>query len=135
PISAAFLREGGPPVDMSVTYIWIVASTFGCIGVQQVITGTFRGAGDTTAAMLQTLISQWVMRFPLAYVLSQHTPLAERGIWWSINISNVLAAIMTLVWLAGGSWKRVELIEARRPEDVLQEQVAEEAAREDGITS
>src|SRR4029079_18967904 len=110
-------------------YIGLVASPFGCIGVQQVITGTFGGAGDTTAAMLQTLISQWVMRFPLAYVLSQHTSLAERGIWWSINISNVLAAVMTLIWLAGASWKRVELIEARRPEDaLLQEQVAEEAA-------
>ncbi len=135
PVSLAFLPDGGEPVAISVIYIRIVGATFGCIGVQQVITGTFRGAGDTTAAMLQTLVSQWVLRFPLAYVLSQHTPLAENGIWWSINISNVLAAIMTLIWLAGGKWKRVELIEARRPEDVLQEQVAEEAALEEGIST
>ncbi|MEX2317888.1 MAG: MATE family efflux transporter [Pirellulales bacterium] len=135
PVSLVFLPDGGRPVDMSVTYIWIVASTFGCIGVQQVITGTFRGAGDTTAAMLQTLVSQWVLRFPLAYVLSQHTPLAQDGVWWSINISNVLAAIVTLVWLAGGKWKTKKLIEEMRREERLQEQVAEEAALEEGIST
>jgi putative MATE family efflux protein len=135
PVSLLFLPEGGTPVDISVTYIRIVASTFGCIGIQQVVTGTFRGAGDTTAAMLQTLVSQWVLRFPLAYVLSRHTPLAENGIWWSINISNVLAAVVTLIWLAGGKWKSKKLIEEMRPEERLQEQVVEEAQFEEGITS
>jgi putative MATE family efflux protein len=135
PVSLVFLPDGGEPVDISVTYIRIVAATFGCIGIQQVITGTFRGAGDTTAAMLQTLVSQWVLRFPLAYVLSHHTPLAEKGIWWSINISNVLAAIVTLLWLAGGKWKTKKLIEEMRPEERLQEQVTEEAQLEEGIGS
>jgi putative MATE family efflux protein len=135
PVALLFLPEGGEPAGMAVTYLRIVGSTFGCIGVQQVITGTFRGAGDTAAAAMQALVSQWILRFPLAYVLSQHTPLAETGIWWSIAISNVLAAIITLVWLAGGKWKTKQLIEARRPEEKLQEQVADDARMEEGITS
>lgn len=31
--------------------------------------------------MLLTLISLWVVRVPLAWFLSQHTPLGARGIW------------------------------------------------------
>jgi putative MATE family efflux protein len=135
PVATLFLPDEKEAVAVAVTYIRIVGSTFGCIGVQQVITGTFRGAGDTAAAAMQALVSQWILRFPLAYVLSQHTPLAESGIWWSIAISNVLAAIITLVWLAGGKWKTKQLIEARRPEEELQEQVAEDARMEEGITS
>jgi putative MATE family efflux protein len=135
PVSLIFLPEAGPPADIAVTYIRIVGSTFGCIGVQQVITGTFRGAGDTASAAIQALVSQWVLRFPLAYVLSRHTPLAENGVWWSIAVSNVLSAAITLIWAAGGSWKTKQLIESRQPEELLQEQVAEETAREEGIAS
>jgi len=135
PVATLFLPDGGEPVAIAATYLRIVGSTFGCIGLQQVITGTFRGAGDTTAAMLQAILSQWVFRFPLAYVLAFHTSLAAAGIWWAIAISNVLSAVVTLVWLSGGKWKTKQLIEARKPDERLQEQVAEDARMEEGIAS
>lgn len=89
-------------------FIRIIALTFGLVGVQQVVSGALRGGGSTLTAMLLAMLSLWVFRFPVAYVLSKHTPLVENGIWWSFAISNVLAATVSCLVLFRGTWlKRV----------------------------
>lgn len=42
--------------------------------------------------MLLTVVSIWVLQFPVAWYLSSHTALGFRGLWWSFVVSNVLAA-------------------------------------------
>jgi Na+-driven multidrug efflux pump len=64
-----------------------------------------------------------VLQFPLAYVLSVHTTLGERGIWIAFPISNVIMALITLGVYAKGDWKKKRLAE---PEAVLAEKVVEE---------
>ena len=103
--------------------------TFGGIGLQHVITGTLRGAGNTMAAMVLTLISAWVIQFPLAYILSRHTSLGARGIWWAHPISIVISATICVLWFLRGDWKRTKLLEDER----LEEQVSEEARIDEGI--
>ncbi len=77
---AQFLMpEGGPAIDVTATFISILSISFGFIGLQQVLTGTLRGAGDTVAPMLLAIVSLWILRFPLAYVLSKHTSLRRDG--------------------------------------------------------
>ena len=39
--------------------------------------------------MAIALVSQWMVQFPLAYVLSTQSGLAVQGIWWSFPVSNV----------------------------------------------
>ena len=80
----------------------MTAFTFGFIGLQQVLTGSLRGSGDTVAPMVLAIISLWVLQFPLAYVLSKHTGLGRHGIWWSFAVSNVLAASVTFAWFLRG---------------------------------
>ena len=43
-----------------------------------------------------------VMRFPLAYVLANHTSLGVDGIWWAMSVSNPLGALLTITWFLGG---------------------------------
>jgi Na+-driven multidrug efflux pump len=88
-----------------------------------------RGAGDTMAAMMLSLISTWVILFPLAYILSRHTSLGARGIWWSYPISNVISATISVGWFLGGDWKDTRLL----GQSQLDEQVREETQIDEGI--
>jgi Na+-driven multidrug efflux pump len=79
--------------------------------------------------MVLTLVSQWVLQFPLAYVLSMHTGLGANGIWLAFPISYVVIALITLAVYAKGDWKKKRLME---PEERLTEQVSNEILLEEG---
>jgi putative MATE family efflux protein len=130
PISAIFVPKSGAAIEESATFIRITAFSFGLIGLQHVITGALRGAGDTMAAMMLSLIATWVILFPLAYVLSRHTSLGARGIWWSYPIANLISAILCVIWFLGGDWKDTRLLDQMR----LKERVREEAQIDEGIS-
>jgi putative MATE family efflux protein len=126
PTSAFLMPEGGEAIAESATLIRILSFSFGFIGLQQVLTGTLRGAGDTVAPMMLAIISLWVLRFPLAYVLSKHTPLGADGIWWAVAISIVFSALLTGIWFARGDWKSRRLLEEVEIEKQAERQMAME---------
>jgi putative MATE family efflux protein len=130
-IARFFIPHGGPVIDQSAVFIRAVALSFGFIGLQQVLTGSLRGAGDTVAPMVLAMISLWVLRFPLAYVLSAHTTLHVRGIWYSFPATTVLSAAMAGYWFRWGGWRDKRLLD----EIEAQEQVREEAVIEEGVSS
>jgi len=81
------------------------------------------------ATMVLALVSQWVLQFPLAYILSTHTRLGANGLWWAFPISNATMAIVTLLWFLKGDWKKTRLTAEQR----LSEAVAEEIFLEEGV--
>jgi putative MATE family efflux protein len=109
-------------------FLRIVALTFGFMGMQLALTGVFRAAGNMVATMILALVSQWVLQFPIAYVLSKHTTLGATGIWWAFPISNVAIALITLVWFMRGDWQKASLTE----DDKISEQVMEEVLLKEG---
>ncbi len=128
PFSAFFVPNAGEAIEGSAVFIRIIAFSFWLIGLQQVLTGTFRGAGDTVAPMLQAIVTLWVLQFPLAYVLSKNTRLGLEGIWWSFNLTNIIATVITLIWYWRGRWRRKRLLE----EIELEKQVRDETLIEEG---
>jgi Na+-driven multidrug efflux pump len=130
-IARFFIPQGGPVIDQSAVFIRAISLSFGFIGLQQVLTGSLRGAGDTVAPMLLAMISLWMLRFPLAYVLSAHTPLQVRGIWYAFPITTVLSAMMAAYWFTWGGWRHKRLLD----EVEFQEQVREEAAIDEGVSA
>jgi putative MATE family efflux protein len=131
PLSTFFVPNSAPAIVESAHFIRIIAFALGCIGLQHTLTGALRGAGNTMAAMVLTIVSAWVIQFPAAYVLSRHTSLGINGIWWSHPVSMVLSVFVTLVWFLGGDWKRTKLIEDLE----LEQRVLEEARIEEGIAT
>ncbi len=131
PLATFFVPNSPPVIAESSHFLRIMALALGCIGLQNTITGTLRGAGNTLAAMVLTLISAWIVQFPLAYILSRHTSLGIEGIWWAYPISMVASATVCLVWFLGGDWKRTKLLEDLE----LEQKVLEEARIEEGIGS
>lgn len=105
PITALFVPGEPEVIRQGALFIKIMAPSFGLLAMQQVINGIFNGAGKTAISMIISIISLWMMRFPIAFVLSHNTSLGVEGIFWSFPISNLLAAIMAFIWFRTGRWK------------------------------
>ncbi len=99
PNDTAVIREGA-------LFIKIMAPSFGLLGVQQVLNGVFNGVGLTRISMLTSVFSLWIIRFPVAFMLSEKTSLGYEGIWWSFPISNLLAAAVAFAYYKNGAWKK-----------------------------
>ncbi|MBI2992617.1 MAG: MATE family efflux transporter [Gammaproteobacteria bacterium] len=131
PMVRVFVPGDEALVAAGAEFVYIVSLSFGIIGAQQALLGAFRGAGSTTSAMVISLVTQFVLQFPMSYIMCYHTSLGVTGVWWGFPVANFVATIMTIVWFRRGTWKDVELIgwkrAHRRPGDrVLAEEVAGE---------
>ena len=104
-LTAFFVPDDPKVIVDSALFIKIMAPSFGLMGIQQVMNGVFNGAGFTKASMLISILSLWIIRFPLAYVLSSNTSLGYEGIWWAFPISNLIAAIFAFIYFKMGYWK------------------------------
>ena len=129
PLVKMFMPGETEALVHSVLFLRIMSFILGFIGIQQVLSGALRGAGSTLAAMILTLVSLWALLLPLAYLLSQHTGLKELGIWIAFPITDVIAAIITILWFARGSWKKKKITE----EIQIIKRIEEEAIIEEGI--
>ena len=130
PQIVAFFVPGEPEVIAEGAYmVRLNAFFFGTLSAQQALAGAFRGAGDTMGAMMLTLVSVWFVRIPVAWFLSNHTALADRGLWWTFPITNVFGVLYAAVWFWKSRWwdKKVTETERRR------EETREELASERGV--
>jgi putative MATE family efflux protein len=109
-IVALFVPEDADVIREGSVFIRTVAWSFGFIGLQFALMGVLRASGNTFAAMLITLVSQWVLQFPLAYILSEHTSLHADGLWWAFPVSNVATCLIAGIWFARGDWKKGRLV-------------------------
>lgn len=130
-LSLAFMPEGGDAIDQAAEFIRILAPTFGLIGWQMILMGTMRGAGDTKSSMVLTVVSQWLIQFPLAVVLAVTLGWGSIGIWWSFALANVLSTVVVVAWYARGTWKKTNLL----GDEALRERVREETIADEGVVS
>lgn len=130
PLATLFLPDAPLVAAEAATFVRILSVSFGFVGAQQVLAGAFRGAGDTMAAMMLAIFALWVLRFPIAFMLSYRTTLGQTGLWWAFPISEAIAALIALVWFRTGRWKRQQPLEAHRE---IEQQVVQEAIVEEGL--
>jgi putative MATE family efflux protein len=131
PFFVAFFVPDDPEVIAEgARFIRIMSLAWGGIGVQLCIVSVFRASGNMLIAMVIALVSQWMIQFPLAYVLSKHTVLQESGIYWSFPVTNVAVAAISVCWFAQGGWRKTRLTEQdRQTIKVTEETIAEEGIR------
>jgi Na+-driven multidrug efflux pump len=117
PGDADVIREGA-------VFIRTISWSFGFVGLQFALMGVLRASGNTFAAMIISLVSQWVINFPLAFILSEHTSLHAHGLWWSFPIGNITTAIIAGIWFSRGDWKKGRLV-ARTELEAEEQDVAD----------
>jgi len=111
PHIAAFFVPGDQGVIAAAAHFMrVMAPAWGFMGIQLALTGVLRASGNMVTTMMITLASQWVIQFPLAYILSTHTALGSSGIWWAFPVNNVLTALIVVGVYSRGAWKHTRLI-------------------------
>ncbi|MBM7622620.1 MATE family efflux transporter [Sporohalobacter salinus] len=93
-------------VKIGSSFMQINGLFFGFMGVLIVINGGFRGAGNTLSAMFFSIFSLWIIRIPLANILSKVFGWGATGIWWSFVVSNVAGSLTAILWFKRGHWKK-----------------------------
>jgi len=128
-IVAFFVPEDAAVIEAGAEFLRIGAPAWGFLGLQFALTGVLRASGNMVMTMMLTLVSQWVLLFPLAYVLSKHTALGMQGIWWAFPAANVIIALVTIGVFAKGDWKKKRLLDE---EEVLTTKVSDEILSGEG---
>ena len=130
PALIAFFVPGDPAVITGGTaFLRTMCLSWGFLGMQLCLTGVLRASGNMVLVLVLTLISQWVLQFPLAWILSHKTLLGAQGLWIAFPASNVIITLITLGIYARGDWKKKRLTEE---DTVLTRQVSQEAIIDEG---
>ncbi|WP_099600731.1 MATE family efflux transporter [Reichenbachiella sp. 5M10] len=106
PLTAFFIPNDPEVIRDGAVFIKIMAPSFGCLAVQQVLNGVYNGVGLTKVSMLISVFTLWIVRFPVAFILSHKTDLSYEGIWWAFPVSNLLAAVVAWIYYKTGEWKK-----------------------------
>lgn len=93
------------------TYLRIVGLNYIPLSLMFIITGVMRGAGDTVPSMLISFFTLWLVRLPIAWLLSDKFGLGASGIWWSIVISTSLGMLLNYIYYRTGNWQRRVIVE------------------------
>ncbi|MEI9990963.1 MAG: MATE family efflux transporter [Rhizomicrobium sp.] len=125
-IAAFFVPGDKAVIHEAAVFIRTVSWSFGFVGVQFALMGVLRASGNMFAAMVISLVSQWMLTFPLAYVLSHRAHLGAHGIWWAFPVANVITAIVSFLWFSRGDWKKRRVIDGMTEEEAEEEDVNEQ---------
>ena len=100
----ALFSDSREVIEYGRQYLIIISAFYPVFATMFTMHGTLRGAGDTLIPMFITLISLWVIRIPLAAILSG--PLGPTGIWWAIPGGWTIGLIGTVSYYLTGRWKQ-----------------------------
>ncbi len=112
-VTIAFTAEGivgifasSPEVrQLGGDFLRIEIASFLVFGLVMVLSQCLNGVGDTMVPMLITLLSMWLLQVPLAYFLSQHTPLGVYGVRIAIVSAILLRAVIYGTYFRTGRWQ------------------------------
>lgn len=107
PIVSVFLGDvpdRAVTIDYAAEYLRIASVSFVFIAVMQVTLGAFRGAGNTKTAMLFSILSLWVLRVPLVFLLAFPLGWGATGIWVGLTAGSVIGGIVAFAWFTRGTW-------------------------------
>ncbi len=100
-------------IEMGQDYLKIIGSFYILFSVMFVINGLLRGAGDTFVPMFISLFSLWLVRIPVAYLLSSNPAFGVDGIWWSIPVGWLSGVILFYWYYRLGRWKTKAVVNVK----------------------
>ncbi|MCP4290282.1 MAG: MATE family efflux transporter [bacterium] len=71
-----------------------------------VIFGAFSGSGHTLPVMVVNMGRLWAVRIPASWLLAVVMDKGPVGLWWAMNISNIVAGTVAFIWFMKGEWKK-----------------------------
>jgi putative MATE family efflux protein len=108
------LGDDARVMDIGISYLRIVGPCYLLFAVMFIANGVINGAGHTMITMILSLLSQWLLRVPGAWLLSK-TRLGLNGIWIAVALSFAVTMAVSLLYYFSGRWKKSAVIEAPAP--------------------
>jgi putative MATE family efflux protein len=92
---------------LASTVLAISAVELPGLGMQMIVAGGFRGAGDTRTPLYVTLVGVLVFRLALVYLLAIHLGWGLAGVWWGAALDWTGRATLLWLFFRRGTWKQV----------------------------
>jgi Na+-driven multidrug efflux pump len=89
-------------------YLTIVSTFYIAFTLMFIYQGVMRGAGDTLVPMFFSLFSLWLIRIPLAYLLSGK--IGVTGIWWAMPAGWGIGLLLSFFYYKTGRWKKKAVV-------------------------
>ena len=99
----SFFNPDSAVIEVGASYLLIVAPFYLVISTMFITNSVMRGAGDAIFPMISSLVALWLIRIPVAYVLSGK--MGANGIWWAVPVGWTSGMIITMVYYKTGRWK------------------------------
>ncbi|MFN8239553.1 MAG: MATE family efflux transporter [Bacteroidales bacterium] len=84
----------------------IVSIGYMAYGLGMVIVNSLNGAGDTATPLKINIFAFWMLEIPLAWFLSLHAGLQEKGVFISIVVAETVMTVIAMIVFSRGKWKQ-----------------------------
>ena len=71
-----------------------------------VLFGAFSGSGHTVPLMVVNMGRLWAVRIPATFLMAKVWDMGPSGLWWAMNLSNLVAGTVAFLWFLRGGWKK-----------------------------
>jgi MATE family multidrug resistance protein len=93
-IIASILSNNGIVIDETVKYLSICLISEPVMAWGVILGGGLNGAGDTKSVMIRVALSVWLVRIPLCYIFGVVLDFGAVAVWWSMNASLLVQAVL-----------------------------------------
>jgi Na+-driven multidrug efflux pump len=107
-VAKAFTTEKGL-IEMAAWAMRVMSIFMPLIGFQLVTTNFFQSIGKVKKSIFLSLTRQVLLLIPLLLILPLF--IGEKGVWYSMPISDIIAAMLTIVmlWIQFREWKNEKM--------------------------
>lgn len=100
----AFFVDDPETISIGANYLRITYTGVLFAVINTVFGAAFSGAGDTFPPMLASLVGNWGIKIPLAYVMTTIFHMGPNGVWFAIAVSVIIEACVMAIWFGKGKW-------------------------------
>ena len=103
-----FFTNDAEVIEYGTKYLHILPIMYIPFGVMWTAGGLVQGSGNTMYAMLTSLFSQYIIRIPVAFILSNL--MGIEGIYWAMILGPFIGLFANVGFIISKKWKKTELI-------------------------
>ncbi|WLR51236.1 MATE family efflux transporter [Bacillus tianshenii] len=96
-------------IEFGTMYMRTIAYFYPFLGINFVLNGVVRASGAMVQILVLNIISFWVLRFPLASIVSSW--MGEKGIAVGMGLSLVVSSFISYLYYRYGKWSDIKIFE------------------------
>ncbi|MBP1748339.1 MAG: efflux family protein [Deltaproteobacteria bacterium] len=104
PSIAGMLSQNPIVVREAMTYLYINMLGEPFMAIWVILAGALSGAGDTRSLMIIMVVCTWLIRIPLCYLFVMVLKFDAYAVWWAMDLSQFMAAILMFRRYMGRKW-------------------------------